>query len=384
LDQTEPKPRGRAALLLNFIPPYRAPLFRLLASELEELRIFVSTPMEPNRSWERDWRDLDVELLPSLTLPLFARHPHGFREPVFLHLPYTVVFRLWRARPDLVISGQLGAASALAALYRALRPGCRLVLWLTLSEVSEVGRGPIRRALRRWLLGRADAVMVNGESGARYVRGFGVPEQRIHRIQQAVAGKAFAAEPHRQGPAARRLLFVGSPEPRKGLRPFLASLRRWAGANPTRSLELWVAGTAEEFLGTGAPGLPPNLAVRWLGALPYPRMPEIYRETGILAFPTLADEWGLVVNEAMAAGLPVLGSEYSQAVEELVEDGRTGWRFHPDDPDACLGALERALGTPDDVLDEMRAACQERIAGLTLRTMADRMLAAAAARTPRS
>ena len=54
------------------------------------------------------------------------------------------------------------------------------------------------------------------------------------------------------------------------------------------------------------------------------------RKVGVLVFPTLADEWGLVVNEALAAGVPVLGSLYSQAVEELVRDGENGWTFRPD------------------------------------------------------
>ena len=43
--------------------------------------------------------------------------------------------------------------------------------------------------------------------------------------------------------------------------------------------------------------------------------------SGIFVLPTLADEWGLVVNEAMASGLPVLGSVYSQAAHELCGDG---------------------------------------------------------------
>ena len=67
-------------------------------------------------------------------------------------------------------------------------------------------------------------------------------------------------------------------------------------------VELWVAGTDAECLGAAPPVLPDNLRVRWIGHVPYERMPEIYAEAGILAFPTLADEWGLVVNEAMAAG----------------------------------------------------------------------------------
>jgi glycosyltransferase involved in cell wall biosynthesis len=374
--------KARGALLTNFIAPYRVPLFRLLAREFAAFKIFVSTPMEPNLAWRPDWGDLDVEVLSTLTLHRTARHPHGFSGPLFVHLPYSALFRLWRFRPDVVISGQLGLASALAAVYCALRRGTGLALWLTLSEVSELGRGRIRRLLRRWLLARADAVMVNGESGARYARSFGTPDAKIVRVYQAVDVAAFSEAGNREREAGQRLLFVGSGEPRKGMRPFLDHLARWAESHPERSVELWVAGTGAECLGTAPPVLPDNLLLRWIGRVPYEDMPEIYAEAGILVFPTLADEWGLVVNEALAAGVPVLGSQYSQAVLELVEDARTGWTFRPDRADECLAAIDRALATPPEELASMRSACRERIAALSFIAVAERMLGAIASACP--
>ena len=89
--------------------------------------------------------------------------PHAFVNPIFIHLPYTTVYHLWRFRPDVVVSGQLGLASVLAAIYCLLRRDAALVLWLTLSEVSELSRGWVRRRLRGWLLARADAAWRAGE-----------------------------------------------------------------------------------------------------------------------------------------------------------------------------------------------------------------------------
>src|SRR5436190_875726 len=80
---------------------------------------------------------------------------------------------------------------------------------------------------------------------------------------------------------------------------------------------------------------------------------EFYSQAGILVFPTLADEWGLVVVEAMAAGLPVLGSLHSQAVEDLVTDGLDGWTFRPDDCASLRSALNRALGASAEEIDRL-------------------------------
>lgn len=81
----------------------------------------------------------------------------------------------------------------------------------------------------------------------------------------------------------------------------------------------------------------------------------------------------LVVNEAMAAGVPVLGSRYSQAVEELVEDGVNGWVFSPDDPDDFDAALQRAIETPRPVLLEMGEAARRTVAHLTPQWAAERI-----------
>jgi glycosyltransferase involved in cell wall biosynthesis len=110
--------------------------------------------------------------------------------------------------------------------------------------------------------------------------------------------------------------------------------------------------------------------------VPYDRLPEVYRQAGVLVFPTLADEWGLVVVEAMAAGLPVLGSLYSQAVEDLVTDGLNGWTFRPDDSVSLLSALDRALLTSGAELDQMGWEARNRVRNMTPRVMMQQVMAA--------
>jgi hypothetical protein len=83
-----------------------------------------------------------------------------------------------------------------------------------------------------------------------------------------------------------------------------------------------------------------------------------------------------VTNEAMAAGLPVLGSLYSQSVEELVVEGETGWTFRPDREREIDSALERVLTTPFEVLQQMRVTARDRVRNLTPDFVADQILQA--------
>jgi glycosyltransferase involved in cell wall biosynthesis len=160
---------------------------------------------------------------------------------------------------------------------------------------------------------------------------------------------------------------------RKGLLPFLVVLRRWTDEHPNVSVEFDIAGDGplrpalESFVGA------PNLTVRILDPVPYDQLPGLYAGADVFVLPTLADEWGVVVNEAMAAGLPVLGSRHSQAVEELVSEDETGWTFTPESIDTVSDALDRALGSTVADRQRMGTIACRRALELTPDRMADRI-----------
>jgi glycosyltransferase involved in cell wall biosynthesis len=363
----------RVALLTTEIPPYRHALFRALEERIRDFRVFVSSPAALHRP-PPGW-DVDVTFQHTLLLNHVWRHPTGFREPAPVAVPYDTLWQLQRYRPDVVISGEMGLRTVQALAYRRLRPGSRLVMWATASEENERGRGRWRESLRKWLVPRVDAVIVNGKNGAGYVRRCGAPAERVVPIPQTTHVRQFAEVSLERSPAqAKRLLYVGQLIDRKGLLPFLETLCTWASAHPRERVEFWLAGAGELRPRIDAQVGPPNLELRCLGQIGYNDLPATYAQAGIFAFPTLADEWALVVNEALAAGLPVLGSLYSQAVDELTVDGVTGWHFRPDHPEEMLAGLDRALSTPEEQLQQMRVAGRERLLRLTPEYVADRMV----------
>ena len=364
----------RTALLQNFVAPYRVPLYERLRDCGMTLRVFVSTPMESDRDWKVDWGSLDVVVQKNVTIKRAQPDARGFKRTIQIHIPYDTLPQLWRYKPDVIITVELGMRTLQAALYKILRPSTRLLIWCKLSEHSELGWGRTRLALRRFLLKRADAVMVNGESGARYIASFGVPDEIIHRVNQPVELSIFSqAARQRKDTDRTRLLCCGMLTSRKGCLPFLQELDSWARRHPQEALELWwlgngdMRGTLEQF------DCAPNLQQRFIGSVPYADLPNYYSQTDILAFPTLLDEWGLVVNEAMASGMPVLGSIYAQAVTELVTDGETGWTFDPYKSESVQQALDRVYSTPSEQLVAMRQKARSRIAGLSPAATAAKM-----------
>ena len=364
----------RIAVLTNFVAPYRIPLFQELARRVNHLRVLISTAMESNRRWAVNFGSLDVVVQRNISRSRTWRHPSGFEETVHTHFSYDTVWQLLRYRPHVMISGEFGFRTLNALVYRLLT-GTKLIIWATISESSEAQREGIRLALRAVLLRLTHAVITNGRSGARYLAKHGAKQEKIFIVPQTTDVRAFAAVPlARTARERKRMIYAGQLVPRKGLVPFLEALALWCKNHPDEQVEFQLSGDGAERANIENLQKPRNLRVDMLGNASYADMPTRYAQAGIMVLPTFADEWGLVVNEALASGLPVLGSIYSSAVEDLVTEGVNGWQFRIDDAEDTYRAIDRCLSTPDNVLENMRVKAREASLKITPAYVVDRIM----------
>jgi glycosyltransferase involved in cell wall biosynthesis len=284
------------------------------------------------------------------------RHPRGFSEPLAVHIPVDTLQQLQRFSPDVTISAEMGARTLLAIVFRKLNPRSRLIVWAEAAESTESGRGLARHIARKIFVKNADAFLAVGASAVKYLERMGAAPARIFKIAYTTDIARFAVNPLTRPPeSAHRLLFCGQFVERKGLIPFLQVLSKWAADHPARAVEFMLAGDGPLREQIARLSLPPNVKLEFLGVFQYDDLPEIYGRAGVFVLPTLADTWAVVVNEALLAGLPVLGSAYAQAVEELVQDGGNGWTFKPDDAGGAYRAIDRMMNASCAELDAMRA-----------------------------
>jgi glycosyltransferase involved in cell wall biosynthesis len=138
------------------------------------------------------------------------------------------------------------------------------------------------------------------------------------------------------------VLFVGRLESEKGV---LTLLDAWTAVS--RSSELTIVGT-----GSLRPRIAQRVAttdmcpVRLLGHQGSDDLADRYAEADIFVFPSVSDPWGLVLNEAMAAGLPVVASSAAGAVADLVQHGRNGFVVDPWDAGALRDSLSELIEDP--------------------------------------
>lgn len=290
-------------------------------------------------------------------------------------LPFGSVLTLAAYRPDLIISEDFGGPALQAALYRSVSPRSRLLLCAT--------EPPRRLGLReRVILGHADGVLADGDAVAQAVARMR-PTSRIFPLCAPDEVADFlACRPGRSGQQAHRLVYAGELSPHSGAADLLVCVAAWAEQNPGKPVEIWWIGEGDLAGVLGAQPLPDTVSQRFLGRLDPLGTAAAFGQCGLLVVPSLTDGRRAPVAQALAAGLPVLGSRREREVRRHVREGVNGWVFDPLQPDDMPRALARALACPAERLDEMRDAARARVRSAGSRGFAERFRRAVAAVMP--
>ncbi len=245
-----------------------------------------------------------------------------------------------------VVCSTAGRLAPLAAWAGARNARVPLLLWTSLwAQPSTPAHVVTYMALRR-LYSHADAVVTYGPHVSAYVRARGA--RNVHVAPQSVDNGFWRAQDVEAPPlpgwpsaAGTRFLFVGREDPEKGLSVLLSAWRRAGGAARQSALVL---------VGAGHTGSERVLAT---GALSAEQLRDVYAAGDVLVVPSIAtrtfrEPWGLVVNEAMNRGLPVIASDaVGAAAGGLVRDGVNGLVFAAGDEAALAHAIERLAADPD-------------------------------------
>lgn len=344
----------RIAVVTNTMPPYRTPVFaRLAATPGVSLRLFLS--LGPKACDPLALATLPIVHVGGLNVDWKTRHPSVAADQVeTIHLPIELPARLLGFRPHVIISGEFGPRS-LAALVVARLLCVPLVLWS--EEIAETAAAitGLQRLLRRILLPRAAAFLVWGQPALKYLRSQGIAEARLFACAQAVDNEHWrrlagavdrGAERSRAGVRGRVFLAVGRFVERKGFASLLSAWSRLP-ADQRRLNTLVLVGDGPERarlqgLAAGITGAD----IRFLGRREGSELAACYALADVFVFPSLVDVWGLVVNEAMASGLPVLGSCFAGASQQLLYGTDAGEVFDPTHLDDFARLLERWCARP--------------------------------------
>jgi glycosyltransferase involved in cell wall biosynthesis len=278
---------------------------------------------------------------------------------------------------------------------RALLAWCRLrgraAILMSESKVDDLSQRHFWKEWPKQLLVRQfEAALCGGRPHRAYLEKLGLDREQIFLGYDVVDNDHFqygAQKARRQPEKFRPLPGLGSPKPfflasarfipRKNLAGLLEAYRLYRRqVEPLRAWRLVILGEGPErhrleniILRSGIPDicLP--------GFRKIEELPAYYGLAGAFIHPALQEQWGLVVNEAMAAGLPVLVSDRCGCVPDLIDPGRTGLLFDPADiPE--LAQLMMRVSSDNFDRQAMGAAAQARIGRWGPEKFAEGLLAA--------
>ena len=283
--------------------------------------------------------------LERLTLFAGETQPHGVRE-----IAAAMGNELDRLRPDAVFIPGWSDKGGLAALRWSVRNRVPAVVMSESNRYDEP-RSLAREFVKRRIVGLCSAGLAGGHDATEYLANLGLPADRIALGYDVVDNDHFA-----RGAAAARATAAAAMA-RLGLRRpyFLCCCRFVKKKNLARLLEAHAAYRASVaspwdlvIVGDGElrPALEEQIATLGLGGsvhLPgfvqYGQIAAYYGLASGFVLASTTEQWGLVVNEAMAAGLPVLVSDRCGCARDLVRNGENGTTFDPLDTAAITAAM---------------------------------------------
>jgi glycosyltransferase involved in cell wall biosynthesis len=387
----------RVACLVSHPIQYQAPLFRYLAARPGiELTVFFLSDLSVNAYRDSGFGvnvKWDVPLLDGYRSEFLPRVGSGSGLSFWRPWTFGLRARLRRGRFDALWVHGYAHRGCLAGIAAAKSLNIPVLLRgesNMLSETDDALKLGVKRIAMPALLRTIDAMLAIGRLNREYYLNYGVETERIFSMPYAVDNEFFRtaaerARPHREAlraelglkPGRAVILFASKMQPHKRAADLLEAYARLSTDGVSEpSANLIFVGDGEERSDLERRARELNWdSIRFIGFRNQSELPALYDLCDVFVLPSEHEPWGLVVNEAMNAGRPVVVSDRVGAGPDLVEDGVNGFLYPMRDVAALADRLRKLIDSPEHRA-AMGARSLEKVARLDFRADREGLLAA--------
>lgn len=334
----------RTILFHNIMSPYKTLLFNVLAAKWKgtlSICYFALT------SVLRDWHIDEENLLCPYTV---LNRRQKWEEIPSWKLALQALRHAWRSGADCFILGEYSSLPYWFVWAYGVLTRKKIAAIVESHEADHV-RTAWKERIKQVFLSRCFRVIVAGEKHSAYVKKLGVSQERII-VMGGVGGvdhviydpyrKKYNTPEKRQAlftllgiPKRKYFIYVGRFSPEKNLLSLLHVYEK--AACEKKGWGLLMVGAGLQALSLQAYAMGHRLThVVFSGFVQQDRLPLYYLASQVFVLPSLSEPWGLVVDEALALGLPVLVSERCGCVPDIVHEGENGVIFPPEDEEAFV------------------------------------------------
>jgi glycosyltransferase involved in cell wall biosynthesis len=321
------------------------------------------------------------------SLPVETLFPHkSWHEAGKLSLSVAVWHRLSALNPEMVLVPGYYTLPAITAAAWCRVKGRVSVLMTETTAADHARKGwreRLKSLLIRSLFGWA---VTGGVAHERYLLQLGFPQNRIvhfydvvgnSHIQQDVQEIRERTSVSQHALPEEYFLFVGRLAPEKNVLGLLEAWLQYRASGGRWSLVLAGDGPDGEALKKLVSDSPYANDVRFMGHRSSRELLPAFAFAKTFVLPSTREPWGLVVNEAMAANLPVIVSSRCGCAEDLVRHGDNGFLFNPTQGNELVGFLTAMSCCSDEERTRMGRSSLQHIARFTPQNLGQQIVAIA-------
>lgn len=355
--------KAKVFVLSTFPAPYRIGVFNEL-NKYVDLTVYFERVFDESRNpewFEKNFNDIKGGLL------LGADDPKK-------KLKTEIIKLILKNNFDLVLVYEYSTPTA--ALLMLI---CRImgIPYFINVDGAFIKGNPIKNAVKKIFISGAEACLANGEHAKKYLLKFGAKEEQIFNhnfsslytkdiITNVINNETKKSLKRKYNlPENKTAISVGQFIYRKG---FDILIKAWNEVNSEFNLLIIGGGEMENELKEQIDSFKLT-NVNLIGFKHKEELFDYFKACDLFILPTREDIWGLVVNEAMACGLPVLTTDKCIAGLELIENYLNGFIVPVEDSKALAGRINQLL-TNDRMIEEMGKRNLEKIRPYTIENVA--------------
>lgn len=349
-------------LALHRIGPYHQVRLAAAADTGLELTVLQTRPQSQEYAWAFD--PAGPYALANLS---GASHPEA--DPPRRLLAEQLEALLDRSKPQAIVSVGWADRAYQTLLLLAHQRRIPVVLMSDSRQRDEPRHGG-KEWLKRQLLRGYSSALVAGQESRDYLECLGFPPAAIHQPWDVVDNSFFAQAYSEAPPRQPHFLCVSRLVGKKNHAGLLQAYATYQRQGGIWGLQLVGSGPLESSIRTQIATLPRPERVQCLPFCQLEQLGRLYGQASAFVLASSTDQWGLVVNEAMAAGLPCLVSSACGCSADLIEHGRTGWSFDPADTSELGALMHTAERQSPTQREAMVKAARQKLAAFSPETFA--------------
>ena len=369
----------KIVILHNIISPYKTLLFNALHEAYDNFKVLYISESERRREWVIDTNEL--------------KFPYEIMFPVPTDEVHSVLLfrKTWMClnalNPEILIIGGYSYTSSWAGLFWAKKNKRKIILWSSSNE-DDHRRVFYKEFVKILFVRNCDAYNVYGTKSRDYLSKLGAKEDKIFIVGNNTDNDFYYNETAKWrrvrdhlikefGIPKKNFLYIGRFSEEKNIFFMLDAFKQAVGDNKGWGMILIgngpQKGEVEHYIKKF------NLENVFMpGFQQKEEIPQYLAVSDVFILPSISETWGLVVNEAMAAGLPVLVSRKCGCYPDIVKDGENGFSFDPFDKDELVGLMKGIIDDKVDLkkmgensLKIIKNYTPERAAGIIVKTAAE-------------